>query len=51
VVVLVLGDLVLGALRARLEKRWIGVASLDGEAHIAPAISARESAVTHRYAR
>jgi len=51
VVVLVLGDLVLGAFRARLEQRWIGVASLDGEADIATTVSAREAAVSHGYAR
>jgi len=51
VVVLVLGDLVLGALRAGFEQRWIGVASLDGEAHVAPAVPAREASVAHGYAR
>jgi hypothetical protein len=51
VVVLVLGDLVLGPFRARLEQRWIGVAPLDGEAHIATTVSTREATVTHRYAR
>jgi hypothetical protein len=51
VVVLVLGDLVFGAFSAGLEKRWIGVASLDREAHVATAVSAREAAVTHGYAR
>jgi hypothetical protein len=50
-VVLVLGDLVLGAFRARLEQRWIGVTSLDGEAHIAPAVTARKASVAHGYAR